>query len=136
MLTYLTHSALKDICLRLVYYPDYFTVAFFCNNEKENIEFISTIKEIINKYKNIENIEYTKNCIKNNKVLFKFYTISEVNTSRFLGARANIGIISSKYTYETIQEVILPMINLTPQESYIYFNSDIEHKFDNFLIEV
>lgn len=117
MISNLHYPDFRDICLRLKYYPEYFTVDFFCSNLKDRDNFIYFIKEITE----INNISCNNHQIINNKITFNFYLPNYVNECNFCGARANIALVSDSYSCKTLREIILPTINSSPcQQIFIY----------------
>lgn len=119
MISTLQYKDFRDICLRLKYYPEYFIVNIFCKNIKEKEDFIWLINQITNL-----DIPYGIWQYKNNNVLFKFFTIADIGSCQFIGARGNINIFSYEYSYGIVCEIILPMTNILPcQTAYAYQNT-------------
>lgn len=120
MIKDLHYSDLRDIILRLKYYPENFTIVFFSYNKEDYLFFNSLIEEItnINGIKK-EITSYYKN---NNVKLKNFYT-KEISECDLIGARANIVIASDKFSLETFYELICPLANSSPcQDVFAYSN--------------
>lgn len=109
---------LRDVILRLKYYPEFFTIVFFSYN-KEDYEFFNSLIEEIT---NIEGIKKEKTSYyKNNNVRLKNFYTKEISGCELIGARANIVIASEKYDLQTFNELICPLANISPgQIVFIY----------------
>lgn len=120
MIKDLYYLDLRDIILRLKYYPENFTIVFFSYNKEDYLFFNSLIEEITN----INGIKKEKTSYyKNNDVKLKNFYTKEISRRELIGARANIVIASDKFNLETFYELICPLASSSPCQAVFVYNN-------------
>ena len=129
MIRQLNYYDFRDLSLRLAYYPENYTITFFCTEEEDRNFFIKLIKSITK-------IE-PKVSIKGNTFFENKHTrIKIMHTPfagcQFLGCRSNAIITDIDQNSDFFREVILPMCNIGPTQIVYTYNKDTLLDFEEY----